>query len=653
MARAAELFLQGLALHQQGLIQEAQSFYEKALSQDSQHFDSLHLLGVIAYQTGDSVRAMDLMDQAIKANPKQAAAHSNRGLVLKDLGQLHEAVASYDKAIALKPDYAEALTNRGNALMDLHRYDAALDSHDQAIALRPGFAEAYSNRGNVLMKLRRYGEAADSYDRAVTLRPDYSEAHSNRGNALLELLRPADAVESYNRAIALNPDYAEAFYNRGNALLGLEQYSEAVDSYDRAIALKPDYVGAFSDRGNALMGLKQFSAAIDSYDQAIALKPDYAEAMSNRGNPLMALRRYNEAIESFDRAIALRPDYPEAYYNRGNALLEDKLTAAASESYDRAIALKPDYVQAHWNKAIAKLLAGDFREGWALYEWRWRRDQANMFRRQFAQPLWLGEQSLENKTLLVHAEQGLGDTLQFCRYIPLLLELRVKVMLALPASLKTLLRSLGDDVTLLDEGDDFPPFDFHCPMMSLPLALKTELDTIPKAIPYLRPDSETQHRWQQRLGSTSQARIGLAWSGSATHENDHNRSLSLELLRPLLDLPFSFHCLQNECRERDSSVFSAAPHLHSHTHELLDFSETAALINAMDLVISVDTSLAHLAGALAKPVWILLPYTPDFRWMHDRTDSPWYPTATLFRQPVPGDWSSVIGEVMTRLRDLG
>jgi tetratricopeptide (TPR) repeat protein len=653
MARAAELFVRGLALHREGLMQDARLLYEEALSQDPRHFDSLHLLGVIAYQTGDSVQALDLMDQAIKANPKQAAAHSNRGLVLRDLRQLNEAVESYDKAIALKPDYAEALTNRGNALMDLHRYGAALDSHDQAIALRPGFAEAYSNRGNVLMKLRRYSEAADSYERAVTLRPDYTEAHSNRGNALIELLRPAEAIESYNRAIALKPDYAEAFYNRGNALLGLQRFSEAVDSYDRAIALKPDYVQAYSDRGNALMGLKQLSAAIDSYDQAIALKPDYAEAISNRGNPLMALRRYNEAIESLDRAIALRPDYPEAYYNRGNALLEDKRTVAASESYDRAIALKPDYVQAHWNKAIAKLLAGEFREGWALYEWRWKRDQADKFRPQFAQPLWLGEQSLENKTLLVHAEQGLGDTIQFCRYIPLLLKLRVKVMLAVPASLKALLNSLGDDVTLLDEGGDFPPFDFHCPMMSLPLALKTELDTVPSATPYLRPDSDTQQRWQRRLGIASHPRIGLAWSGSATHENDHNRSLTLELLQPLLDLPFSFHCLQNECREKDISVFSATPHLQSHTHELRDFSETAALINAMDLVISVDTSLAHLAGALAKPVWILLPYTPDFRWMHDRTDSPWYPTATLFRQPVAGDWSSVIGEVLARLRDLG
>ena len=338
---------QGMALHRQGKLADAERCYGEVLQRQPDHFDALHLLGVIACQTRRTERGVELIKRAIGLNPKVAAAHSNLGNALMDLKRPAEALASYDRAIALKSDYAAAHNNRGNALKDLNRPAEALASYDRTIALKPDYAEAHTNRGNALMDLKRPEEALASYDKAIALKPDYAEAHNNRGNALRDLKRSEEALASYDKVIALKPDVAEGHYNRGTALKDLKRPAEALASYDNAIALKPDFAAAHSNRGTALTDLKRPEEALASYDKAIALKPDYAEAHSNRGTALTDLKRPEEALASCDKAIALKPDYAEAHTNRGNALMDLKRPAEALASCDRAIALKPDVVEAH------------------------------------------------------------------------------------------------------------------------------------------------------------------------------------------------------------------------------------------------------------------------------------------------------------------
>ncbi|MGA8146627.1 MAG: tetratricopeptide repeat-containing glycosyltransferase family protein [Gallionellaceae bacterium] len=477
--------------------------------------------------------------------------------------------------------------------------------------------------------------------------PINADAYYKQGNLQQHLQRYQASLESYNMAIALRPDYAEAYNNRGSVLQNLGQHSAALEDFDKAIALKSDYAYAYYNRGISLHGLKRLEQALASYDRAIALNPGYAEAYSNRGNVLQELKRLEEALLSYDRAIALNPAYAEAYNNRGNALKDLMRLDEAGACFDRAIAL--NYAPAYWNKSLLDILTGNFDEGWQLYEWRWNDSQKD-FARNFSKPLWLGQEAVAGKTLLIHAEQGLGDFIQFCRYALMLEALGAKVILEVPSVLVALISTLEGNFTVVEHGRLLPAFDLHCPVMSLPLAFKTRVENIPAPIPYLHADFDKHRRWHQKIGNTTKPRVGLVWSGNTAHKNDRNRSIPLLLFESLLQLPIEFHVLQKEIQPDDAAVLTSLRGLHLHHDELNDFADTAALVQEMNLVISVDTSVAHLAGAMGKPVWILLPFMPDYRWMLGSADCPWYPTATLFRQPESGDWSSVITEVGMQLR---
>ena len=323
----------------------------------------------------------------------------------------------------------------------------------------------------------------------------------------------------------------------------------------------------------------------------------------------------------------------------------------ALAGFDRAIAIQPDYAEAYWNKSLLKILIGEYLEGWKLYEWRWKKEPQINSPRAYHQPLWLGDESIYHKTLLIYPEQGLGDYIQCIRYAALVEQLGAKVILEVPSRLLTLCSTLKGQPILIENGKPLPSFDYHCPVMSLPLALKTTVETIPAQIPYLYADDQRKKRWNEKLGNKTVTRIGLVWSGSTTHKSDHKRSLLLNQLTSLLVLPFEFHSLQKEIREIDVKTLTDFPKIHQHQDDQRDFSDAAALIDEMDLVISVDTAVAHLSGAMGKKTFILLPYSPDYRWMLDRADSPWYPTATLFRQPSVGDWDSVISEIRQLLSD--
>jgi hypothetical protein len=341
-----------------------------------------------------------------------------------------------------------------------------------------------------------------------------------------------------------------------------------------------------------------------------------------------------------------------AYFNRGNVLERLKRYDEALASLNQAIALDPGYVAAYWNKSLLKLLLGDYEEGWKLYEWRWKRDGAGSSARNFPQPLWLGQASLAGKTALLHADMALGDSIQFCRYAPLVEALGATVLLEVDRPLVALFSTLKDSIRVIARGDPLPVFDYHCPLMSLPLALKTTVSTIPANIPYLRADPVKREKWRNLLGVNTRPRIGLVWSGAQRKEDVHNRSVAPDMLLPLLGMDMEFHCLQKELRPSDRELLAKNPVVKTHENDLHDFSDTAALVEEMNLVISVDTSVAHLAGALGKPVWILLPFVSSYLWMAERKDSPWYLTARLFRQPRTDDWTSVIAKVVAELKML-
>jgi len=644
-SEAAACFAQGLALQETKQYQAALLSYQQAIAVQPNYPEAFVKHGNILRLLGQPQSALDSYQQAITLKPDYAAGHFGLGNALLGLRQYQAAVSSYDSAILLQPDSAEAHNNRGIALQNLRQYAAALDSFARAIALKPDFESVYNNRGLTFNALQRYDEELASYQRAIELNPKFFEAYNNRGNALQKLQRFSDAVLSYQRAIALKPDHAKAYFNRGLAYKNLNRYEEALADFQQVTGLKPDYAEAYNNCGLALNELKRFAAALQNFEQAIALKPDYAEAYNNRGLALEKLNHYAAALASYEQAIALKTDFAIAMNNRGNVQRLLKQYSAAAASFEEALVLVPDYASAHWNKALLKLLQGDYAEGWRLYEWRWQDAQQGQLAN-YPQPLWLGEQPVQDKTVLIYPEQGLGDFIQFCRYLPMLAALGAKVIAVAPRPLLSLLKTLPEKISWLAPDEPLPPFDLHCPLMSLPLAFNTTMATIPAKLPYLFADRDKLLQWQQRLGSKNRPRIGLAWSGTLV---DPNRSIPLEILIDLLALPLEFHSLQKELKADDVKLLTRFPQLRSHQHELHDFAETAALIEAMDLVISIDTSVAHLAGAMAKPVWILLPYAADFRWLTERTDCPWYSTAVLWRQAAINDWRSVIADIGKKL----
>lgn len=584
-----EGFAKALALHQRGALADAARICEQVLSRDTDHFDALHLLGFIALQTGCPARAVELVSSAIQINQSVASAHRTLGVALRSLQHHQQALASLDRAIALRPNYAEAHYDRGLVLAQLQRYEDALACHDRAIALNPNLAVAHIDRGVVLHALARYEDALASYDRAITLRPDFAAAHFNRGVVLAELRR--------------------------------------------------------------------YQAALGSYDDAIALQPDFAQAHNNRGNALEQLNRRDEAFSSYDRAVSLDHGFAEALYNRGVMQGERLHHDKAIADYDAAIALKPDYVAAHWNKSLSLLALGRFEEGWSQFEWR-KRLAVPVASHSYTQPLWLGKQPIAGKTLLIWSEQGLGDTIQFCRYAGVVRTRGARVILAVPSELLLLLKSLGPDLTVISDEDQPPAFDLHCPMMSLPLALGTTLKTIPSYPHYLHTQDGSRAQWATRLSALEGLKVGLVWAGGIRPDQprlamiDARRSISLAMYAPLAAVDgVSFVSLQKGPPASQTRMPPAGVVLHDWTAELEDFADTAALIMGLDLIVSVDTSVAHVAAALGKPVWLLNRFDTCWRWLLERTDSPWYPSMRLFRQPTMGDWTSVIEAVTCALRD--
>ena len=640
---------EGLNFHQNGEFQKAKECYEGVLKSQPRNFDGLRFLATLFLQAGHYLEAIELFNKAALIKKTDASIFSNKGNALKELGRFDEALESYNKSLVLKPKFAEAFSNRGITLQELHRLDEALASFDQAIQLKPEFAEAHSNKALVLHKLKRFEETLISCDKAIALKPDYVEAHSNRGIALQELNRLDEALQNFDHAIALNPNYAVAHFNRGFVLNELRRFHEAVESYDKALALNPTYAEAYFNRAIPLNELNRFDEALESCDRAIQLKPSFAEAYCNRGIALKDQKRFEEALQSFNKAIELAPQFAEAYSNRGLALKELRHIDAAINSYDQAIALKPEVAEFYFNKATALILTGQYLEGWEIFEWRVKgKNVGDIYSRHNKHP-WRGQENIQGKKLLIHHEHGLGDTIQFCRYVPLAEALGAEITLEVPENLVSLISTLKPQINVVAQGTSLPEMDACCPIMSLPHVFKTTVETIPSPTPYLFSDKTKVAAWKQKLGQSKKLRVGLVWSGDIVHRNDHNRSIRLQEMVSLTDLPLEWHSLQKEYRSYDLDVIHQHQEIKQHQDDIVDFSDTAALVECMDLVISVDTSIAHAAGAIGKPVWILMPFTPDYRWMLDRKDCPWYATAELFRQNPNRQWADVLQNVKAEL----
>jgi Flp pilus assembly protein TadD len=503
-------------------------------------------------------------------------------------------------------------------------------------------------RGPVAGPVRRIFDRDESIFKAamsLTVDPTFQTAlqHHQAG-------RLSQARDLYQQILAQQPDHAGALHLSGVIALQEGRNDLAVDLIGKAIALGPSSPEAHCNLGIALQEKGQLTGAVAAYRRAIALKPNYPAAHSNLGAALRDTDKLDEAIAAFRQAIALGPSFADAHSNLGIALRDKGQLDDAITAYRQALALKPDYPEAHHNLALLLLLRGDFLAGWNEFEWRWRCKQFPSPCRTFDQPQWDGS-DLAGRTILLHAEQGFGDTIQLIRYVPLVASRRGKVILQCGPELQRLLGRTTGIARWVGPGGDLPPFDIHCPLLSLPRAFGTTLQSIPQAVPYLQADAEGVERWRRELAADGgRFRVGLAWAGRPTHRNDRNRSLSLSTLAPLAQARgMTFYSLQKGEAGKQAANPPAGLELVDWTAELNDFADTAALIANLDLVISVDTAVVHLAGAMAKPAWTLLPFVPDWRWLLEREDSPWYPTMRLFRQPSRGDWGSVIARVAEAL----
>jgi tetratricopeptide (TPR) repeat protein len=503
-----------------------------------------------------------------------------------------------------------------------------------------------------VLRLRRGAleDAVPLIERLIARHPNFSDAHNNLGVALQRLKRPADAARQFERAIELEPGRPEAHYNLGQARQSLGRPAEARELYQRAIELRPDYAEAHNALG-VLLARNEHEGAVACFRRAIDARPRYADAHNNMGIALQALGRYEEAVASYQQALALKPDHADAYNNLGLALRSLNRHAEALGCFEIAQAIKPDHVDAQLGEGLVRLALGDYAAGWRKYAWRHLTANFSGGKKRPAQPLWLGHWDISGKTILLHGEQGLGDTIMFARYVPLVAQRGAKVVLAVQRPLAAVMTTLKGASVVRGQGEPLPPFDGFCPLPTLPLAFRTSVETIPNDVPYLSAPADRLAKWQPVLQALARPRIGLMWAGALSPI--FRRSIPLRLLLPLLQSrEFGFVALQKEVPDEDAPLLDSTGMATFLGERQADLADTAAMISLLDLVITIDTSVAHLAGAMGKPTWVLLPFSTDWRWMLHRSDSLWYPTARLFRQPAPGDWESVVTQVATALREL-
>jgi tetratricopeptide (TPR) repeat protein len=679
---------EGLRHHAGGRLAEAARCYQRAYDADPEDADALLLLGIVARQGGNHAAAVQLTALAAKRRPDAAHIYFNLALALfgsKELETAREAcrhalqldeghgkswallgeielqggdakasVAAYVRALKLPSGVVTAAQSLGNQLCREGRYEEGLRVYRRGLAAEPENAAMIFSAGAARAALGKTDEAKQAYLKALKLRPHFPEAHLNLGNLLFDAKNFRGAAMAYARALKQRPDYAKAHCNLGNALSELGNYTRAVASYERALELDAETLAAHHNLGNALLRQREYARAEKCFRHVLEREPNHSEYHNSLGNALMQQQREEEAEVCYHKALSLKPDYAAAHINLANTLLQMGRLEEMNYHYQRGVELDPASAGGQYNLALTMLRAGEYAEGWLRHEWRFDFRELRQPRRGFSQPQWRGEE-LNGATILLHAEQGLGDTLHFVRYAPLVAERGGRVFLEVQPRLQRLLEGMAGVEQVMPHGNVLPQFAWHCPLMSLPLAFHTRVETIPAHVPYLRvPDESVGVAWRTFPRIDERLRVGLAWAGNPKYKGDRHRSIALSQLEPLADLQHRaiFYSLQfGQAAEQIEPMHDQMPVIDACSQDK-DFADTAAVAATLDLVISVDTSIAHLAGGMGLPVWVLLAHQADWRWMDGREDSPWYPTARLFRQPAPGDWVSVIAAVRDALDAL-
>jgi tetratricopeptide (TPR) repeat protein len=674
VATVAEAFAFALQHHQAGNLRQAEQLYQQILCADPAHADSHHLLGVLAYQAGNFDLAVMRIRHALTLNPAAAPYLANLGVAQEALGQHEEALASFQEVLRLHPNSAEAHQGVGNALRVLGRLEQAATHYAQAVRLRPAFLEALSNLANALFLLERFEEAIEYYQKTLALKSDWAEMHCNLSNALCRLGRWEQAVAHSRQALRLEPNYPGAHNNLGNALRGLGMLEESVTHCRQAVQLTPDMCEAHVNLGNALALLGRSDEALATFREALRLNANFAEAWSNLGNVLALEGRFDEAADCHERAIAIKPSFPHAYANLGFVRFQQSRFAEAQSCYFEALQRNPHHAETHFNLALLWLLQGQWNKGWEEYEWRWQ--TADLPRYRFSQPRWDGSPARKSGgTLLLLAEQGLGDAIQFLRFLPVVRQLGWRVILQCQPPLQRLLSTVPGIDLLLPQGNPVPAFDTYLPLLTLPRVFGVSPTTIPAPVPYLHAEAKLIAHWRPRMSevrcpvsdvkkypfsdtglrtpdSGRFLKIGISWQGNPTFRGDRQRSTPLAQFAPLAKVDgVRLISLQkgpgvDQLIDRHFPVLDLGNGLDEKSGAFMD---TAAVIHNLDLVICSDTATAHLAGALGIPVWLALSVVPDWRWQLDREDSAWYPSMRLFRQSRPGQWSDVFEKMAEQL----
>jgi tetratricopeptide (TPR) repeat protein len=582
-----------------------------------------------------------------------AAAPYEAGLAHLRAERYLDAELCCQRALEADPNHADTLHLMGLLSFHFNQDDHAAEWISRAIQQDPKPQYLFT-LGITRQRQRRFEEALQAFDRAVQLKPDAVELWRHRGNVLVDLNRWDQALLSFQEVLKLNPHDRDAAYNSGSMLLQLKRLEQALSSLNLSDQLQPNHAATLQKRALALHELGRSEEALVDIKRAHAIASSQADICNNAGVFLQRLGRDDEALPWLDRALKLRPDYPDAIINKAFSLAHLRRFAEAFALYDFMKVRHPGHAEAEWRRSHLDLLLGNFEAGWAGREARVRLPELPIARFDYLQPRWLGKEPVDGKTILIHMDEGSGDAIQFVRYVPMLAARGARVILMVADALCPLLSELaGVSECVPFSATTLPAFDMYCPITSLPLAFGTRLETIPAETAYLpAPAASRLQAWEDRLGPHDRLRVGLVWSGNPKHVNDHNRSLPLSDLAQILDLDATFVSLQKDLKPEDKATLPAQTNIVDLTDHLTDFAETAALVSCLDVVITVDTSVAHLAGALGRPTWILLPYAPDYRWLLDRDDSPWYPTVRLFRQTETREYASVLERVRTELNAL-
>lgn len=638
---------------QAGQWPEAEHWCRQVLAADPRQAAAWEILAAIATEFGQHEEAVDCLRRAIEIAPHAAELHNALGEAYRAAGRLDAAEACYRQAVAIAPRFAIAHNNLGVALKRQGRINEALTSYRQAIAIEPGYAEAHYNLGIALAAMDRLEEALASYREAIRLAPNFALAHCNLGVALFRLRRHSEAVTALERAVQMQPDLAAAHHNLGAVWQRQRQLDKAIECYRKALQLAPQSADAHFHLAGALADSEQFAAAEAHLREALQLRPDHADSHSGLGMALQEQGLLDESLASYRVALRLAPDVARMHYNIGTAYQELGLLDEAAVELDHAVKLQPDHMQARANRAMVWLQQGHFNRGWPEYEYRWQ--CPNNPQPRFSQPAWDGG-DIAGRTILIYAEQGLGDTLQFVRYAALVRERGARVIVRCQKPLAPLLRSCPGIDQLVPMGEPLPPFDMHAAMVSLPGLLHTTVDTIPASVPYLFAEPERVARWKSKLAHYREFKIGVVWQGRQLNRGNLLRSAPLVEFAPLAQLPrVRLISLQKGYgQEQIAAAAAVAPVtvLDEPLDENGAFLDTAAVMTQLDLVICVDTAIGHLAGALGVPVWLALGSVAEWRWLTVRDDTPWYPSMRLFRQSKRGDWKSVFSEMSRRLESL-